>query len=122
MSANVAGVAEETTGERVRRRRMTLGLSLRQLAAEAGVDRVRISKMEKDEPVSELVAGRVLATLDRLDRFHGVDNPDEVVNVIEVDLADGRTVRATFPAGPIPENMDEVVARLVARLESGERP
>lgn len=96
MTVSVASVPDETLGERVRRRRMALGYSLRQLGTEAGVDRVRISSIEKGEQVTELVLSRVLTTLDRLERFHGVDDPDEVVNVLE--LPDG--TRVTFTGSP----------------------
>lgn len=118
MSANVAVVPDESLGEQVKRRRMALGLSLRQLEDEAGVGRARLAAIEKgDDKVREITTSRVLSTLDRLEHRYGVDDPDAVVNVLEVEMPDGRKVRATFQGSP--EGMDEVVARLVTRLESG---
>lgn len=118
MSAIVAAVPDETVGEQVKRRRIALGLSLRQLEDEAGVNRARLSAIERgDAKVREITTSRVLSTLDRLERRYGMDDPEEVVNVLEVELADGRKVRATF-SGPVPEGMHETVARLVRDLES----
>lgn len=117
MTANLIHVPDETVGAQVKRRRTALHMSLRQLAEEANVDRARITALENGaENVREITTSRILATLSRLEKRYGVDDPDEVVNVLEVELADGRKVRATF-TGPVPEGMHETVARLVRELE-----
>lgn len=96
---------------------MALGLSLRQLEEEAGVNRARLAAIEKGSAnVRDLTTSRVLAALDRIEKRYGMDAPDEVVNVLEVELPDGRKVRATFTGSA--EGMEEAVARLVRQLES----
>lgn len=113
----VTPVTDESVGAEVARRRIALGYDRVELADKAGVHRNTLAKLELGDPsVSAVTTQKVLAAITRLERLHGADEPEEIVNVLEVDLGDGRTARATFTGSP--EGVAEAVAQLVRKLES----
>lgn len=80
---------ERTSGQRVRDRRLRLGMSGSELARQARVHRNTVAAIEED------IGGRdkllaVEATLDRIEEESGIDTPDLVTNTIT--LPDGTRV------------------------------
>lgn len=96
-------VTEGEIGPELRRRRESLGLSVRQLASLAQVDRGRLSALESSDPaVRASTIGAVRSTLDRLEHEMGqTDTPDLVTNTIE--LPDGTKVTFVGPADGVAE-------------------
>lgn len=119
------GRVTDETGSQLRDRRLRLGMSVRQLAEEADVDRGRLAALEAGEPVRETTTAKVRAALDRLDEEIGMDTGDE--NGREVEFR----VRGNFGVdvvvrGPIEDiaALEASVARLVGQMqaENGEPP
>lgn len=114
----VGRVTNESVGTRARHRRDALGLSLRRAAEQTGVSRPTIVKIEEDDPTADdLSVSRLMAAYARLERRYGMDAPEEVVNMLEVDLGDGRIARSTFTGTP--EGVAEATARLIRELDLG---
>lgn len=91
-------VDDQSVGQQIKQRRTNLDYSLRRMAAETGIHRDTLTKVEADDPtVDDFSVDRYLSALDRIERRLGVDNPDHVVNVIE--LPDG--TRVTFTGTPL---------------------
>lgn len=111
----VSVVVEETPGGRAKRRRETLGLSLRQAAEVTNVGRATIAKLENDDPsVDEVSHMRLASAYDRLERRYGLEEPTKIVNVLE--LPDG--TRVVFEGSP--EGVAEAAARFLAEREASE--
>ena len=61
--------------ERIRQLRQSTGISQRELAELAGVDRSSVRRAEGGEPMSAMKIGRILAALERLAKEAGVEVP-----------------------------------------------
>lgn len=108
----LARVTTETVGQQVKRRRIALQLSVRQLAAKANVDRARIAAIEADsDKVREITTSRVLATLERLEKGYGADDPDRIVSHLK--LPDG--TEAWFEGSA--DGVAEAVAKFLAQRD-----
>lgn len=95
-------VTEGEIGPELKRRREALGLSVRQLASLAKVDRGRLGALERGEPgVRPSTIGAVRSALERLEQELGQDSPDLVTNTIE--LPDGTKVTFVGPADGVAE-------------------
>jgi len=112
----VLHVNQSELGREIKARREALGLTGRQFATLAHVDRGRLAKFEKGEGKSNARpswVGGVLATLARLEEEIGGDTPDLITNTIE--LPDG--TRVTF-AGPA-DGVAEAATRFLASRDTG---
>ena len=107
-------VTDGDIGRDIRMRREALGLSVRELALKATVDRATLTKLEAGDPtVRASTIGAVRTCLDRLEQEVGQDTPDLVTNTIE--LPDGTKV--TF-AGPA-DGVAEAASRFLSNRRSG---
>jgi transcriptional regulator with XRE-family HTH domain len=100
-------VSEETTGEQVERRLARLGINQEEFAKLAGVHVRTLRKIRNDVPVEDMPRAKVLRTLDRLEVEYGIDQPEKIVNVVE--LPDGS--RVVFEGSP--EGVAEAAARFL---------
>lgn len=126
----VAGVADRLrsvtseVGDEVRGRRERLGLTIKALAERAGVDRGRLSALEKgDSRPRASTLGAVLHALDELERELGKDNGagSDDLDVVEFQVAGNFGVRVIVK-GPVRDRaeLEESVLRLIARMQAGE--
>lgn len=108
-TATLPPVTDETRGQQFANRREALRMSVRQLHEATGIARGTIAKIEHDDPsVEDFTVERLARELDRLERRHGIENPDQVLQVVE--LPDGTRVTHTgSPAG-----VAEAAARFLA--------
>lgn len=88
-----------------------MGISARDLAQQAGVDRESV-KSAREGRARPATFGILEATLGRLEREMGADEPDPLVSVIE--LADG--TRVTFRGGT-PEAVAQAAADFLAKRQ-----
>ena len=99
-------------GARIRQRRERLGMSVRSLATEAGVDRSRIAAVESGQGVRAATVGAIESALDRLEEE--VSGPyDSEHGVVTFRLKGNFGVDVTLQ-GPV-DNLDELEAS-VTRL------
>lgn len=106
----VAGVTEEMTGQSVKRRRLALGLSVRQMADESGMSRATVAKIEADdETVEDYTRARLGAALDRLEHRYGVEDPEQVTTRLE--LPDGTVAFFTGSPANVAETLSEFLRR-----------
>lgn len=134
MSAVVDGgrlltvVDEETRGQRIRRRRLALGIkSYEEFAEATGMSRGAVTRAEKDDPtVSETTYERLEIWLTNFEHETGSD-----ASTVSVDAS--RTVRFSLAGnfgvevvveGPVEDmaEMREQVSKLVADMERRGRP
>lgn len=102
-------VTEGEIGPELRQRREALGLSVRQLASLAQVDRGRLAALESGDPaVRASTIGAVRSTLERLEHEMGEDTPDLVTNTIE--LPDGTKVTFVGSADGVAEAASKFLA------------
>lgn len=118
-------VDDEDIGRRLRDRRIRMGISVRQLAEEAGVDRGRLAKLEAGEAnVRDTTVGKVSATIARLEQEMGMNDLDaDEGGMVEFRVSGSFGVDIVVK-GPV-QNLDALegsVARLLARMraESGD--
>ena len=110
---NVA--AAEDSGDSIRTRRERLGMSVRALAKEAGVDRSRISLVEEGGEISSTVRRAIVAALDRLE--DEVSGPyDESRDVVTFRLKGNFGVDVTLQ-GPV-SNIDDLEASVTRLIKS----
>lgn len=109
-------VVTEGAGERVRARRERLGMSVRALAVEAGVDRSRIAAAESGQPVRTSTMGAIEAALDRLEEEMSgpFDRKDRSVSTVELPSGE----RVTFE-GPSSDAVIDLVEKFLARQRRG---
>lgn len=113
-SDTLAGVTNETVGQEIARRRAALNMSVRQLHEASGVHRNTLGKIERDDPTVEpFTVERVRQALERLEHRYGVDAPDSVIQVLEIELPDGTKAKVTYTGTP--ENVAEAAARFLAK-------
>lgn len=112
------------TAQRVKSRRMALGMSVKKLAESAGIDRGTLTALESADPrTRESTVGAVEAALSRLEHEMGMDLPP----LTEADLVEFR-VSGNFGVdvvvkGPLrdAEQLEASVARLVERMQRERR-
>lgn len=116
-------------GEEIRDRRTRLGMTIKDLAAQAGIDRGWLSKIEKDQLEGERrdsTVGAILRTLDRLEEETGagdhagasvVGDPGD--DLIEFTIEGNFGVRAVV-RGPVRDmaQLKEAVTSLVREMKS----
>lgn len=114
----------DETGRQVRDRRLRMGMSVRQLAEEAGVDRGRLAALESGEEVRDTTLAKVLSTLSRLEQEMGMDDlsAEEREGVVEFRVAGNFGVDVVV-RGPVRdlEALEASVNRILSRMQS-ERP
>lgn len=106
-------------GERIRQRRTRMGLSVREFAERAGVDRGQVSKIEKGEvrPHASTL-GQIETALDRLEQELGMDAPDVTTDdMVEFRVAGNFGVDVVV-RGPVRDMaaLEESVSRLIAKM------
>lgn len=109
-------VMAANAGETVQERRERLGMSVRQLAKEAHVDRSRIDLIEAGETVTPRVLNKVVRTLDRIE--HEISGPydDEDAGVVTFKIRGNFGVDVTL-AGPV-DNLPELEASVTRLMRS----
>lgn len=118
-------VPMKTDGTRVRARRLRMGMSIVDLAGEAGVSRDTLSDLEagNKRPHPDTVT-KVLSALDRLEEEMGIDGPlpagahrigDPADDLIEFTIEGTGGIRAVVK-GPI-RNMEELQAAAQKLIE-----
>lgn len=124
MSAMALPVTFDPVGagraDRIRERRVRLGISVKALALRAGVDRGTLAALEAgDERVRDSTYGTVERALDSLEQEMGVD-PSGVGDLVEFRVSGDFGVDVVVK-GPVRDMaaMEESVARLLARIQSG---
>lgn len=108
------------TGRQLRDRRVRLGMSVRQLAEEASVDRARLAALEAgDQNVRATTVGKVDATLSRLEAEMGVDEEPALVEELTF-IVEGKDVTVTV-RGPVTdrEALKRDVADLIRTMRQG---
>lgn len=119
MGANEEGLSP---GQVVQRRRLALGMSVRALAAEAGVDRGTISDLE--EGAGRARAATVAAILATLDRLDEAMSPEPTLAsgervTFDVHGPDGQVAfTVSGPVSSLPD-LEASILRLVRGLSSG---
>lgn len=92
----------KTAGERIEARRLAIGMSVRQLAKRASVDRDTAAKAEANEQgVRTTTYAKLEAALDVLEEELGMDTPDIVTSTIE--MPDGTRVMFVGKADGVAE-------------------
>lgn len=77
----------ENRGRRLRDRRIRMGISVRQLADEAGMDRGILAKVEAgDASVRDTTFGKVETALARLEHEMGMDVPEEPGSIEQMEF------------------------------------
>lgn len=95
-------IVNSEIGPRLRDRRLRMGISVRQLADEADVDRGRLAKLEAGDANARMTTiGKVEAALGRLEQEMGMDDPVPPVDLAQIEIVvDGKGVRVTVK-GPV---------------------
>lgn len=108
---SVPFVGNTDLGQRLRTRRMALGLSVTALAKAAGVDRSRVSAAESGAAIRSSTLGALEAALDQAEKFQAAKGggQSDVTSVLE--LPDGTRVTFIGPA----ENVVEAAQRFLKR-------
>lgn len=106
-------------------RRMRLGITIRDLATEAGVDRGTLSRIEEGTAnPQQLTVRKLLATLTRLEEESGVDisaPPPDDLGMIEFEVTGDFGVRVVV-RGPVADAaaLEESVTRLIRGMRHDE--
>jgi transcriptional regulator with XRE-family HTH domain len=105
-------VVAKDAGEQIRTRRERLGMSVRALATESGVDRSRIAAAESGHSVRPATLGAIEAALDRLeDEMSGpYDSKDRSTSTVTLPSGE----RVTFE-GPSSDVVIDLVEKFLAR-------
>lgn len=113
---------DDDIGQRLRDRRLRMGISVRHLAEEAEVDRGRLAKLEAGSPtVRDTTIGKVEAALTRLEHEMGMDpeagNGDAMVEF----RVSGNLGVDVVVKGPVKDlqALEASVARIVAQMQGG---
>jgi transcriptional regulator with XRE-family HTH domain len=116
-AGTVARVAtgDEEIGRAIKRRRLALGMDVKDLAEEAKVDRGRLSAWEKGEGARESSIAQVLRALDRLEA-EIVGPYDNERDIVTFRLQGNFGVDVTLQ-GPV-SNLDELEASVTRLLRS----
>lgn len=113
----VEGAAE---GELIRQRREALGWSIGALADRAGVDRGRLSAIEKGAKHRGTTAAAILRALDELEaELSGPYDDDRHMVTFRMSGNFGVDVTVSGPVENLPE-LEESVGRLLQRMRNGD--
>jgi transcriptional regulator with XRE-family HTH domain len=110
----------------IRSRREHLGMTIKDLAEEAQVDRGRLSALESgtSRPRASTV-GAILRTLERLERETGLSDAKVTENsdLVEFEVAGNFGVRVVVK-GPVRDRaeLEESVLRLISRMQQQQPP
>lgn len=112
---------DDETGRRLRDRRVRMGISVRQLAEEADVDRGRLAKIEAgDSNARETTISKVDAALSRLEHEMGMNDwdaePDDGIVEFRVTGNFGVDVVVKGPVRDLPA-LEESVGRILSRMQ-----
>ena len=113
------GVADTEVGKRIQERRTRMGLSAREFAERAGIDRGQLAKIEKGESRPQAATlGQIETALDRLEQELGMDAPDvHTEDMVEFRVAGNFGVDVVV-RGPIRDMgaLEDSVARLIEKM------
>lgn len=119
-------LVSEQTGERIQQRRARLGMSVRELATRAGVDRGRLAALEKGEGQARATTIALVETaLDQLEAEMGYDESDKIAtedeSVVEFRVTGNFGVDVVV-RGPVRDMaaLEDSVGRLIARMSSNQ--
>lgn len=119
-----SAVVDNEVGERIRQRRTRMGISVRDLAERAGVDRGQLGKLEKGEAQSRATTVALIETaLDQLEQELGMDAPDvRPDDVVEFRVAGNFGVDVVV-RGPVRdmEALEDSVARLISKMSGASK-
>lgn len=120
-------LVSESMGEQLKQRRARLGISVRELAARAGVDRGRLAALEKGEgqPRATTIA-LVETALDQLEAEMGYDETDRLPDdeaMVEFRVTGNFGVDVVV-RGPVRDMtaLEDSVGRLIARMSANQTP
>lgn len=117
---------DDETGRRLRDRRVRMGISVRQLADEADVDRGRLAKIEAGNALNarETTISKVDKALTRLEHEMGMDDPDTDPEdgVVEFRVTGNFGVDVVVK-GPVRDlaALEESVGRILSRMQREQR-
>jgi transcriptional regulator with XRE-family HTH domain len=109
------------TGRRIKERRSRLGMTVKDLAERAGVDRGRLAKLEEgDESVRQTTIGAVEAALDRIGtqtEMRDASVNGQPIQQLEFVVEDGSGVKVTVK-GPITDRaaLESSVANIIRSI------
>jgi transcriptional regulator with XRE-family HTH domain len=110
----------EEDAERVRARRVRLGIPQAELAREARVSRTTLRAIEGGEGFQRSTLAKIERTLDELEHEAGLDVPprrdEEDLLTIEVQLPDGRLARVITKGTAPPERVADQVAAILRKI------
>lgn len=109
-------VSNENPGDRIRRRRTALGMTVKALAEKAGVDRGRLADIERGAQAREATIGAIEAALDDFESETGHDEPGEGLVTFRLSGNFGVDVVVQGPVGNLDE-LERSVARLVQSMK-----
>lgn len=118
---------DQDAGARIGRRRSKLGMTLKGLAEESGVDRDTLSKIEKGGPSRGSTIGMINSTLDRLEHEMGMDLPAAASDLPAEGLVEfsvsGNFGVSVIVKGPIKDiaELQAAAARLVEQMQAEQR-
>ena len=118
--ADTLDLVDEGMGDRVRARRVALGISAKALAMRAGVDRGRLAALEAGDPsVTERTVGAIDRALGALEREMGIEPDDKLADVIEFRVAGNFGVDVVVK-GPVRDMaaIEDSVARLITKMQA----
>lgn len=121
----LSSVVTDETGRRLRDRRIRMGISVRQLADAAGVDRGRLAKLEAgDGHVRETTVGKVDAALTRLEHEMGMEDSDAdpEAGIVEFRVTGNFGVDVVVK-GPVRDlaALEDSVGRILSRMQREQR-
>lgn len=123
LAAVADGGQQREVGERVRERRVRLGLSRAALAKRAHVDRDTLRSLEEGhDGVRETTVGAVERALNELEQEIGMNDPERIGQVVRFVVRGVYGADALIVEGPV-ENIAELEAsvdRIMRRLRGSE--
>lgn len=120
MEKRLGSALVDEIGRRLRDRRVRMGISVRQLADEADVDRGRLAKLEAGEPnVRPTTVGKIDAALTRLEHEMGMDESNDESGMVEFRVRGSFGVDVVVK-GPVRDlaALEEAVNRIMSRMQS----
>lgn len=117
-------VESAETGRRIRERRTRLGMTVKDLAERAGVDRGRLAKLEAGEPaIRATTIGAVEAALDRIEEETGMNDPAAREDGVVEFRVTGNFGVDVVVKGPVRDlaALEESVNRILSRMQKDQR-
>jgi transcriptional regulator with XRE-family HTH domain len=105
-------------GDRIRARRVALGLSVRALAERAGVDRSRVANVEKGIDARDSTIGAIESALSAIEQEVSGPYDDRQARTVTYRVQVGALDVDVTVAGPIEDAaaLEDSVARLLAKM------